>query len=556
MSGSTNETLRELKDSDWFRTGRKSAPVFSRNGEWLFRRVEAIEFLDLRSVKRSVTIDFEVPKGLPDLGTRGRKGTVLVPIAVMEKWPPPMNFHLVDWAGHSLSRYLSTTTKRLDFGLLLGMVDLALAHESKQDRKASGWCGSGRPKGLAPVLQRELAALIQEPQPSQPAVATAVNGLAAELRKRLDGALFRERSEDRSEIAMRVAATIDLAGRLASGSILWVVVPGEPGTDRIVKFSYVGPYRRSSPEFAKDGGPEHPTKRIRDYLRESSRYIELVFSWRPRTLIIPLVHAGREVRYHLDVRAPDGAVELLEAKALALPSATNGRKQDVTVSSVTSLAIKYPELDPPDEWVGTENSGYYLDYGEPIPMAITSPAADGRPITEAERDSDASAEIVDRQAHMYLGTKGAPSHRVLLQLKLVAARQGFIQACMMAAVAITVLMWFAYFRLDSAALHVEATVVILAVVPVVLGYVVVNPDEKPFEHVHFSGVRFLALISGATPIVGALLLVLTNQGKKDPVPPELSLVQPIWLGLAIASTLAALGLLLSWHRAAKPSREI
>jgi hypothetical protein len=556
MSGSKDETLRELTDSDWFRTGWKSAAVFSCNSEWLFRRVEAIEFLDLRSVRRSVTIDFEVPKGLPALGDRGRKGTVLVPIAVMEKWPPPMDFHLVDWAGHSLSRYLSTTTKRLDFGLLLGMVDLALAHESRQDRKASEWCGSNGPKGLAPVLQRELAALIREAQPSQADVANAVNGLAAELRKRLDGALFRERSKDCSEIATQVAATIDLAGRLASGSILWVVVPGEPGTDRIVKFSYVGPYLRSSPEFAKDTGPEHRTRGIRDHLRESRRYIELVFSWRPRTLIIPLVHAGREVRYHLDVRAPDGAVEMLEAKALALPSATSGRKQDVRVSSVTSLAIKYPELDPPDEWVGTENSGYYLDYGKPIPMAITSPAAGARHITQAERDADASAEIVDRQAHLYLGTKGAPSHRVLLQLKLVAARQGFIQACMLAAGAITLLMWFAYLRLDSAALHVEATVVLLSVVPVVLGYVVVNPDEKPFEHVHFSGVRLLALISGSTPIVGALLLVLTNKGKKDPVPPELSFVQPVWLGLAILSTLAAVGLFLSWHRAAKPSRDI
>jgi hypothetical protein len=66
-----------------------------------------------------------------------------------------------------------------------------------------------------------------------------------------------------------------------------------------------------------------------------------------------------------------------------------------------------------------------------------------------------------------------------------------------------------YFRLTPVALHVEATVVLQSVVPVVLGYVLVRPAEHPLEHYRISGVRLAALISGATPLIRALTLVLT-----------------------------------------------
>lgn len=552
MNGHADEALRQLTDSFWFGVGRRSATAFADNEKWLFRRVEAIDFVDRRSVRRRVSIDFEVPKKLPDLGKRAAKNTVLVPIAVLQKWPLPMDFHLLDQANHSISRYLRTTSKQLDFGLLLGMADRALALGGKR-------IGVCEPRGLAPALRRELAAIVQDPQPSQTDVAHAVNELRAELGRRLKKALERERLMDSKKIATQVVTTVDLAARLAGGSILWVPVQGSPGTDRIVTFSYIGPHRGSSPEFLEDPEKQGENGHTRWRTPEPLKRLAISCSWRQRTLHIPLLHAGRQVRYHLDVRAPEGSVEILEARAVALPPATGNGAADASVRSVPGLAKKYagPEdagLDVPDEWVGPESGGYFMDYGPPLLLASTSSSTDEDGRSQAEEETEASAEIIDRRAHVYLGVNGAPSHRVLLQLKLAATRQGFIQGCMIAAVVIAVLMWLVYGRLRAAAIHIDPTVVLLSVVPIVLGYVLVRPEEQPFEHHHLSGVRIMALFSGAMPIVGALLLVLTHEGSPTDQSPDLTVVRPIWHVLAGISALIAAGLILSCFRAA-PSKD-
>ncbi len=553
-----DEALRQLTEPSWFEVGRGSADAYACNHDWLFRRVEAIEFIGPRSVRRSVSVDFEVPKGLPNLRKRAAKGTTLVPISVLQKWPPLMDFHLVDPSGRPASRYLRTTNRMLDFGLLVGMADRTLAlgdgrtkRVPQKLRRRFPRIGRAEPARLAPPLLRELAAMVQNSNPSQADVAHAVNELGTELEGRLSEALDRERLRDDETIATQIAATVDLAARLADNSILWVAVQGTPGTDRIVRFSYLGAYGAKLPQFTQGGnkqGERGPRRAVRFWKRLATRC-----SWRRRTLHIPLPHAGRHVRYHLDVHAPEGSVEFVEAKAMAFPPAT-ADQGSAAVRSVPSLARLYPGLDVPDEWVGPESGGFYMDYGKPIPLARTPSTRGHNGKAPAEVDTEASAEIVDRRAHVYLGTSGAPSHRVFLQVKLAAPRNGFIQGCMMAAVAIALLMWFAYANLSSAALHVEPTVVLLSVVPVVLGYVLARPDEQTLERYHVTGVRTMALLSGATPIIGALTLVLTDKGGADDPMPDLSVAEPIWLGLAIFSVVMALGLIGSVFFAA-PSKE-
>ena len=542
MGECADETLERLSNSIWFRIGKKSAEAYLAHEEWLFRRVEAIEFIDRHSVKRSISVDFELPCGLPSLKTRAPEGARLVPISVFHKWPPLMGFNLVGPDGHPTSRYTGTTNKQLDFGLLLGMADRALAVGEDRGERES-WERRRRlarrrerpaPERLAPVLRRELAAVVHNPDPAQAAVAQAVNALRAELNTRLRDALARERMQDRTQLAANIAVTVDLAARLAGTSILWVVVEGAPGTDRIVKFSYLDVYGSGD-------------SRLKALL--------IACSWQRRKLFISLPHAGRHVRYHLDIPAPEGCVELAVVEAMALPPAPGAEDvQEAAVLSVDSLAEKYPDFDLPDEWVGPQSSRYFLDYGKPNRLASTSETHDDAHVCgPGGTDQEAHAERVDRRTHIYLGARSAPSHRVFLQIELAASRQGFIRNCALAAALIAFVMVVAYCKLTSVVLHVEATVVLLAVVPVVLGYLLVRPGESGLERSHISGVRVMALISGATPILAALSIVLTH-GPHASETPALASVRPLWAALALVSVLMAAGLFVSWFKAA-PSKE-
>jgi hypothetical protein len=453
-----------------------------------------------------------------------------------------MDFHLTDAKGHSLSRYLGTTTRQLDFGLLMGMVDGALNGPDAETREELGF-----------GLQLELAKLVEHPHPPQDQVTHVVN----RLNERLEQARPSTATAADDGGNDRIATTVDLAARLSGGSILWVAVPGPPGIDRIVKFSYLGAHLIKRPEFTKDVERPNRNGNRRRPLRTIGKEIAISCCWRARTLAIPLLHTGREVRYHLDIRAPEGNVEMLEAIAFALPSVDSKDPEikEPESISVAALAEEYPELlDLPDEWVGPESSAYFMHYGKPTPIASSKDHSDPAGAPEGAPHQRPSAAISDRHAHLYLGADGAPSHRVLLQLKLTGARKGLIQSCLLASGVIALLMWAVYIGLNGAGDHVEATVVILSIVPVVLGYVVVSPDEQPFEHEHLKGVRLMAVAAGALPIIGALLLVLTHAGKQDD--PDVNSIRPYWMILAILSLLGAAGLFFSWLRAEPPKEPI
>lgn len=562
------EALKELTASKWFRIGRESAHAYSHHHKWLFRRVETIELVGMRSVRRTVGVDFEVPKSLPKLKNLAAKGTVLVPITVLQKWPPLMDFTLTGPKGHPMSLYLRTTIRCLDFGLLLGMADRTLElGESKRQRDS--W-EAGRnaarkderpePERLSPDLRLQLAALVKDPLPEQTDVAESVNALGDELEERLSSALQKERRKGENQIATEIAKTVDLAARLAGSTILWAPVTGAPRTDRIITFSYLSALSAGMFGTPKENGNSGTRLTRRGRLRDRGKRLLIALSWRTKVVTIPLLHAGRQIRYHLDVRSPEGSVELVEAKAIALAAATADHgHQSAPVRSMTELAELYPGIVTSDQFVGPESGGFYMDYGEPTTLASTRGRRRWfhrlRPRREeppAEADGESVAEIVDRRAHVYLGFRGAPSHRVFLQVKLAAPRQGFILGCMLAAFAISALTWATYLRLESAALHLEPTVVLLSVVPVVLGYVLLRPGEQALERSLVTGVRVIGVLSGATPIVGALTLVLTHRTGSDL--PDLTVAEPIWLALAIFSAIMAACLVASAFVAA-PSKE-
>jgi hypothetical protein len=552
------EEREDPTQSFWFGIGKSTAPVFEQREDWLFRRVESIEFLGRKSVRRSVSVDFEIPKHLPDLKERAAPETKLIPISVFQKWPPLMGFDLIDPQGHSASLYRRTTNKELDYGLLLGMIELLLngnshrvgaaAHDSVLSRSAMALLNHRWTKAaqLSRDLQDDLEAVLFADRPARERIEDIAHRLKRELDKALKVRLEAQASNDQHELALRIARRVDLASQLAASSILWVPVQGVPGTDRIVKFSYLDRYGSGQPEQNDDGAERRKTRRA------PLRRLLTACSWRDRSVSIVLPHAGRHTRFHLDVHAPHGGIELLAARAVALAPA-DADEREPKVRSLNALARRYPEVFASDEFVGPQSSLSFLDY-EDSPEVLADSASRGDP-DNARGPREGAAQIVDRRAHVYLGPRSSPSHRVVLQLKLAATRHGLVLGCLIAAAAIAALMSIAFAFLHAAALHLEPTVVLLSAVPVVLGYVLVRPGEQALERYHIAGVRTMALLTGATPILGALTLLLTQNGQTVGTSSDFKLARPIWGGLLIASWLLLAGLACSWLFAASPYDE-
>jgi hypothetical protein len=485
--------------------------------------VESLEFIDGSAVRRCVSVDFEVPKDLPDLEEHAAPDTWLVPISVIPKWPPLMSFTFIGPDEHPTSLYRRATNNRLDHGLVLGMADLALKETSSLHRT------------LSADLQEKLLSLISADLASSDELEQVAWRLESELQSSLSSELAAEQAHGESRIARQIAATTDLVGQLSASSVLWVPVAGRPGTDRIVKFSYLDPY------------VVNPT---RAHARRS--LLGIASAWRKLTLAISLPHVGTRTRFHLDVPAPPGGLRLVSADVIGMPSSGAAPTSSPPVlKSLDTLAAEYVEIDGADEYVGAKSSREFLDYGVARPEVLASSSdRDARRVIGPEHVVT-SVRLCDSGAHVYLGAGSAPSHRVLLQVKLGVARQGFMTACMLVAFALAALMTAAFVMLEAAARHLDATVVLFSIVPLVLGYIVVRPDEGAMERMQISGIRMLAVLAGALPIAGALALVLSDSSGASSSP-DLSVAEPVWIGLLVISWAVALALLASWQRASKP----
>jgi hypothetical protein len=522
-----SDRLQPSSDAEfWIKIGKDSAAQFAQRTRWLYRRVETLELGGDESARRQVSVDFEIPT-LPALEGRAAKDTSLVPISVFPKWPPLMGFSLIGADEHPASLYTRATNKRLDLGLVCGMVDLALAHASAVNRE------------LSPGLLASLESLVASDRVEPQQVERVATQLQSELEEKLQTELSADGESGGTSLAHHVAATVDLAAQLSASSVLWVPVVGKPGTDSIVKFSYVEGWQM----------------RLRGW-----KELRVACSWRPTNLTITLPHAGTRTRFHLDVLAPPGCLRMVSCDVTALPSSGQAGRTEPVMKSLETLAAESraravevpPPVRFPEEYVGAESGRDFLSYGEPVTLASSSDA-EARRVVDTEAQRATSARVEGRRAHIYLSAGAAPSHRVFVQIKIRAMRDGFVTGCMLAALVLAGLMTAAFIELESAALHLESTAVLFSLVPAVLGYIVVRPEEAALERIQIRGVRVLALVAGAMPVVGALTLVLTHDAGPDhTTPPDLSVARPIWIGLLVVSWLTAVALIASWRLAAAP----
>ena len=514
------QILDALVGSFWYRVGHATAPAYIRRKEWLYRRVESIEFVGRRCLRRQLSIDFERPGGLPDLEDRAPPGGCLVPVSVFVKWPPLMDLDFRGHDGEPLSLYKRTTNKQLDFGLLNGLAnELGVAFASDLARDLALLVGINTPPaGLVEDVIRDLRrALVPAAQPGDP-----------------------QREAQIADIA-------NLASQLANSSILWAPVSPRRGEDCVVKLSYLDHYT--------------PKRTLRQML--------IACSWHDRTVVIPLTHAGQHTRYHADISA-DAGIEFVRAVTRDLPATPPGSgilnptsaERDGDAASLEPPRRSNPVVagaPSPLLSAATHREALRRD-DAPQPSSRCAPDPSDHP---SSRDDPAlslpleeivrgSSDIADRHIHIYHPPRTARSHRIFLLLELAASREGFIAHCLAMAIALALVMSAAFVELKAAAEALPALVVLLAAVPLVLGYLLVRAED-PLEREGVVGVRAMAIASGALPILGGLLLVLSNP--KSSSRPDLTFVRPAWAALTIASWVITLGLGWSWSMAASPPRE-
>ncbi len=172
--------------------------------DWVHRRVETVSFLDASSIRRKVSVDFDVP----GVEARPAQGPALVPLALLEK-RPLVNLDVRDESGASCPVLNAEENGFVTWSLLTRVAYQAVFSQLE-----------GRP--LPGHILDDLRVLAGAPAGEAAAKLEEIGcGLDPELRKRLELPLFKEYAES-----------------LATRFLLITELADDQRKRRVLKFSY------------------------------------------------------------------------------------------------------------------------------------------------------------------------------------------------------------------------------------------------------------------------------------------------------------------------------
>ncbi len=269
--------------------GLRVLHLWLHSRDWVRRRTEAVTFLDDRTVRRQVTVDFVTPAYAPTLVVSGRE-LDLVPMALLQK-KNLVHFDLRDHTGAALSLLGLRQQQTLTAAALKGVAE-SVAH---------------RPAGSADLDRRLVDCLVFG---DRPLVHCAMQSLVT----------------DRAFAHLREDPLFLMASeRFLDTWMMCLLLPREESVRRIIKFSYDEPLnlRFSAghrgfcrqedallpPSYAlqpADGGRR----------RVWAARVASGLGWGPVRIRFPIFSAESAQSYHLEVTAPPGAL-VRAAQALA-----------------------------------------------------------------------------------------------------------------------------------------------------------------------------------------------------------------------------------------------
>jgi hypothetical protein len=233
---------------------RDSGVALRGTGDWLHRRVERIHFTEGFMIRRKVSVDFSIPPDLPPFHkTEGddNPNVYFVPVALLRKWPPLLDFDLRGEDGCPLPLLTTTRNRKVDAAAIVGLAP------------------EGNERSCMETLLERVAT------DDEPEAREALDAIGTFLNARLS-----DLTRDDLQAWLPV---LRLCATLVGNSLLWVRVEAVPGERRIIKFSFA------------------------EYLSSELvvwRRLFAALSWVPRRYGFLVPNMGERETYHLEIVPP------------------------------------------------------------------------------------------------------------------------------------------------------------------------------------------------------------------------------------------------------------
>jgi hypothetical protein len=299
---------------------RTVAPVsfelWRRGAQWVNRRVQTIELLDVDTVRLRHSIDFRIPTKLPGAVRLGGKDIFFLPVAVLPRRTSLAYFDICDESGTAVPILTRQENSRLTGAMLTTAARRALARVPRAPDAANLELSDALIAYLASIPTKTSSASKPFVGPVLDPANTLIYPDPAVADALLSDEDFR-----------------DLLGLSASCSFVHVPLVAKAGERRIIKLSFYSPWdSRSSDRDVSFG----------DRFRQLGTWL----GWSPETRYLIMPQVGNAESFHAQIDTP-GRVEFTEA------GMRNRRPADlVRPLASTAPALPEPPADDPNDAKG------------------------------------------------------------------------------------------------------------------------------------------------------------------------------------------------------------
>lgn len=304
--------IGELPPASIRTVGPVSHELWRRGSDWVNRRVQTVELLDISTVRLRLSIDFRIPKNLPGAETLAGE-TYFLPLTVLERRTSLAYFDLRDEDNASIPMLTRQENARLTGGILIAAARRALQGEDDLE--------------LDPALVAYLATIPTKPRPEGRVFVRAVLNPSNTL-------LYPD--EEVAKVLLRDAEFRDLLGLCAVCSFIHVPVTALAGKRKIVKISVLSPW-----------GSDSQVEREGRWWDRARRRAATWIGWRAEARYLFMPHIGNAESFHLQLEAPP-RVEFTEA----------GTRISRPADLVRKDALAAPELPKPAPEEVNDDRGY------------------------------------------------------------------------------------------------------------------------------------------------------------------------------------------------------